>query len=1150
MSHQDRERYEYDRPRRAGFDREAEQESASMLRRERNRNKEYEKGYEREYTQVRADRDSRWARESVYETDRDDRSSRRGRYEEVPYASSRLAPSIVGSHYPLLDREDASSEVSSATPSLASSRIADIASLYRADASSSSQRRGGSPHPNLPRTHLSDASTELRPKHSVGGQSIIPSRRPGEEPSVHSRRPLLVEEPRSPVTSKPVSLSEVRSQSEAPSRASSLAASTAVQKTSPAPEGTHLSEGFERLKLTSFLVRPGYGNKGKAIDVASNFYQVRAQGPRAKIIFHYDVEINPHVRTVNQKKPVGLLRAVWEQLIIDQVDNGWEIPFSVSAFDGRKNAFTPVPFPISDGKLQTFTVALAAEGVQSKEKRESSSSDSEQRRWKIAIKLVAMVDLESVMTYCKADQTIPRNEEESLTALMSTNVLLRDVPSKMYTQVGATGNRFFTMDGNKAISQGAIVCRGFMQSFRHSNSGLPLLNLDLGYSAFLAPGPALEVIGKILTRAAPKGGPRNAIPPPLHPKDLHELTPQDILILKSKLKGAKFTVTHRPSRRLHTILSVTSHAAEAITFEISEKGDKPTRMISIVEYYKQFHGVVVTKPRLPCIQYGKKTFIPIEFVHLAQFNSLPPMKLSADQTARMISISAQNPGVRFATIQQWRSELAYEKQPKIKAWGLQVNTTPVQVKARILSPPKVMYAHGNDARATLGSWNLRNKQFARPINRPLTAWSVISFDRYCDADDMQRYIVYLCRTLISLGVQVANKEPECLGPFNPTVESNIVEALSKGAKSAYMKGGKMYPQLIVVILPGRDAWLYEAIKRISFTELKGPVPTQCLQAMKIRRDDKGIDAYTSNVAMKIHSKLGGLTHQVPLSDLPGMVKGKTMLLGADLGHPPMKAGYADAPTVACSIATYNADCDAYSAQIRLQEGRGEIIMELSSMVEEHLQIFHKKNASYPERILIFRDGISEGQYAAALQYEHNAVVQACKRLVKGYRPRILICICAKRHNTRFFGQTADCDRTGNLKPGLVVDRSVVHPYAFDFFLQAHAGLVGTARPTHYICLLDELGSSPDQLQQLVNALCYTFARCTRSVSLVPVCYIADLVCQKARIFVHEPGTSTAPSVTSVGRGSEEKPRVSSLDIMQIQKIMARNPELASVAWWM
>jgi eukaryotic translation initiation factor 2C len=252
------------------------------------------------------------------------------------------------------------------------------------------------------------------------------------------------------------------------------------------------------------------------------------------------------------------------------------------------------------------------------------------------------------------------------------------------------------------------------------------------------------------------------------------------------------------------------------------------------------------------------------------------------------------------------------------------------------------------------------------------------------------------------------------------------------------------------------------------------------------------------------------------------------------------------------------------------------------MIEEHLRIFAKENdGDYPERILVFRDGISEGQYAAALQYEHNAIVTACDRVLPGYRPRILVCVCARRHNTRFFAKNhKDADRSGNLQAGLVVDKSVTHPYAFDFFLQAHAGLVGTARPTHYICLIDELGTTPDQLQKLCNSLSYSFARCTKAVSLVPVCYMAgeldigtpqltpDLVCQKARFIVQSNddgatteysgsrapsryGGTTAPSAvgteaTAMRRQLFEQTH----DIMQIQKLLSKNEELSRVAWWM
>lgn len=36
-----------------------------------------------------------------------------------------------------------------------------------------------------------------------------------------------------------------------------------------------------------------------------------------------------------------------------------------------------------------------------------------------------------------------------------------------------------------------------------------------------------------------------------------------------------------------------------------------------------------------------------------------------------------------------------------------------------------------------------------------------------------------------------------------------------------------------------------------------------------------------------------------------------------------------------------------------------------------------------------------------------------------------------------------------------MDRDVAHPTEFDFYLQSHAGILGTSRPAHYNVLLDE-----------------------------------------------------------------------------------------------
>jgi hypothetical protein len=52
---------------------------------------------------------------------------------------------------------------------------------------------------------------------------------------------------------------------------------------------------------------------------------------------------------------------------------------------------------------------------------------------------------------------------------------------------------------------------------------------------------------------------------------------------------------------------------------------------------------------------------------------------------------------------------------------------------------------------------------------------------------------------------------------------------------------------------------------------------------------------------------------------------------------------------------------------------------------------------------------------------------------------------------------------------------------------------GTSRPAHYHVLWDENNFTADGIQSLTNNLCYTYARCTRSVSVGKSCWQYILV---------------------------------------------------------
>lgn len=67
-----------------------------------------------------------------------------------------------------------------------------------------------------------------------------------------------------------------------------------------------------------------------------------------------------------------------------------------------------------------------------------------------------------------------------------------------------------------------------------------------------------------------------------------------------------------------------------------------------------------------------------------------------------------------------------------------------------------------------------------------------------------------------------------------------------------------------------------------------------------------------------------------------------------------------------------------------------------------------------------------------------------------------------------------------------------------FFIQSHAAIKGTAKPTHYFVLQDDTESTSFRLQSLIHSLCYTYGRSTGSVSYPTPTYYADRLCDRMR----------------------------------------------------
>jgi hypothetical protein len=182
------------------------------------------------------------------------------------------------------------------------------------------------------------------------------------------------------------------------------------------------------------------------------------------------------------------------------------------------------------------------------------------------------------------------------------------------------------------------------------------------------------------------------------------------------------------------------------------------------------------------------------------------------------------------------------------------------------------------------------------------------------------------------------------------------------------------------------------------------------------------------------------------------------------------------------------------------------------MFKERLRAWYKKQGRLSSKAVYYRDGVGDSMYSKVLGNEVNKLESAYAALKEelnsdmaaagvsaAEKLQITAVVVTKRHHTRFYPRTDDNQE--NCQPGTCVDSMVTHPCFFVFFLQSHHAIQGTARPTYYFVIRNDMDFTADQIQTFTNALCYTYVRCTLPVGYAPPAYYADQLCERARLYV-------------------------------------------------
>ncbi|XP_046666573.1 protein argonaute-2-like [Homalodisca vitripennis] len=236
---------------------------------------------------------------------------------------------------------------------------------------------------------------------------------------------------------------------------------------------------------------------------------------------------------------------------------------------------------------------------------------------------------------------------------------------------------------------------------------------------------------------------------------------------------------------------------------------------------------------------------------------------------------------------------------------------------------------------------------------------------------------------------------------------------------------------------------------------------------------------------------------------PHLMDSPTMLVGADVTHP--SPDQTTIPSVAAVAASHDRRAFQYNMIWKLQEPKLEIIEKMQEIMVEQLKFFYRSTKQKPQKIIFYRDGVSDGHFSEVLNSELSAIRAACRSLQSdgSYKPSVTFLVVQKRHHTRFFPTRREDEdgKNKNVPPGTIVDTMITHPREMDFYLVSHASLQGTSRPTKYHKLWDDSNISEDDLEELTYYLCHLFTRCTRSVSYPAPTYYAHLAAARGRVYL-------------------------------------------------
>ncbi|CDR36655.1 hypothetical protein NBRC10512_003824 [Rhodotorula toruloides] len=842
----------------------------------------------------------------------------------------------------------------------------------------------------------------------------------------------------------------------------------------------------------------------------SNWYKYQID-----IIADDRIDAQGNVRPPRGAPPKSVLRLVWQELERREAANPTHFGGIRPAFDGRAAAYTNRPLPDPGNGV------IRISGI--------PAPDRPRMTFTVTISNAIDLPLASLRSYYLGTGSFYFGEVAE--ALQALNTIISQGPSAEFF---GTRTSFFPTDSAARRLGGGIrkesvrlngyieLLRGWFQSVRTCERGLQL-NINTTSTAFFQPGTMVDFAAAYCETNGRNV--RNGL---------------NALIV-GRLDGQLMTSINRLVCKKIEVTVRRGQGAPPLKMKIRGRGilDKRPRdhlfmtdvgETNVEEYMEKHFGVRLQYPDLPLVEVRPTTVYPLEMLWIDEGNKYLK-RLSPLEQGKASDFATLLPPQKLAAILSVRRDVYRTVvEPHLASFGVQIAPVPKAIQARVLPPPAIEYkdstfrpgdnrekqwTHVDPAN---GEWrmNVRGSLAAENFIAGASLGSfVVVVPSERDVQAVETWLDALFRGAHSFGMNLKGC-PSLPFPRDVFFVRRPGTDPARTVNSAVEQARSLFGRTPDIIF-----WLFTEANSPDYSEFKRSatcqgIASQAIQQSKLRTT--GVQMMI-NCALKINGKLGGHNHRLDRDTVGGFLREKTpMIFGADLTHEP------DQPSVAVVVASMHSANVLYEEAIAVQglleptpaaasagarPKKQEMITNLEEMV---LFLLRRRALSLralpPVSMLMFRDGVSEGEFATVIAVEVDAFHKALRRFktddemrklfgpaLDAWNPKLTVIATVKRHHIRAF---VDGRQVSNIPPGTFFDSGVTDARSFDVYGAAHRALIGTTRATRYIVLHDEHGLSTDDVQQIANSLCHSYQRTNKAVSLPAPVYYADLIAKRVR----------------------------------------------------